>query len=201
MNLYICREVSHLRKTCQGLAGKVWRGAQREKREKRKIASTEFTENLESLESLENLESLEHPESANKKTPTECSIQSAFTMYPEPGSNRHGLPHWCLRPARLPIPPSGLDSGAKVREKFYRTKYLLGICTMERFFCGTEGRFLRCGAGFYGVKGAEGWTGRKFGLALLWTGRQRISLAGLVVLAELFVGESAVRHVFGYFQK
>ena len=29
-------------------------------------------------------------------------------MYPEPGSNRHGLLHWCLRPARLPIPPSGL---------------------------------------------------------------------------------------------
>ena len=28
--------------------------------------------------------------------------------YPEPGSNRHGLLHWCLRPARLPIPPSGL---------------------------------------------------------------------------------------------
>ena len=27
--------------------------------------------------------------------------------YPEPGSNRHGLLHWCLRPARLPIPPSG----------------------------------------------------------------------------------------------
>ena len=29
--------------------------------------------------------------------------------YPEPGSNRHGLLHWCLRPARLPIPPSGLN--------------------------------------------------------------------------------------------
>ncbi len=29
-------------------------------------------------------------------------------LYPEPGSNRHGLLHWCLRPARLPIPPSGL---------------------------------------------------------------------------------------------
>ena len=29
-------------------------------------------------------------------------------QYPEPGSNRHGLLHWCLRPARLPIPPSGL---------------------------------------------------------------------------------------------
>ncbi|MEG1037560.1 MAG: hypothetical protein RSE22_04275, partial [Mucinivorans sp.] len=24
------------------------------------------------------------------------------------GSNRHELLHWCLRPARLPIPPSGL---------------------------------------------------------------------------------------------
>ena len=29
------------------------------------------------------------------------------SLYPEPGSNRHGLLHWCLRPARLPIPPSG----------------------------------------------------------------------------------------------
>ena len=29
-------------------------------------------------------------------------------LYPEPGSNRHGLLHWCLRPARLPITPSGL---------------------------------------------------------------------------------------------
>ena len=28
-------------------------------------------------------------------------------LYPEPGSNRHRLPYWCLRPARLPIPPSG----------------------------------------------------------------------------------------------
>ena len=27
--------------------------------------------------------------------------------YPEPGSNRHELLHWCLRPTRLPIPPSG----------------------------------------------------------------------------------------------
>ena len=32
-------------------------------------------------------------------------------LYPEPGSNRHGLLHWCLRPARLPIPPSGLSDG------------------------------------------------------------------------------------------
>ena len=28
-------------------------------------------------------------------------------VYPEPGSNRHELLHWCLRPTRLPIPPSG----------------------------------------------------------------------------------------------
>ena len=29
-------------------------------------------------------------------------------VYPESGSNRHDLcSHWCLRPARLPIPPSG----------------------------------------------------------------------------------------------
>ena len=37
--------------------------------------------------------------------------------YPEPGSNRHGLPHWCLRPARLPIPPSGLESVGKAAIK------------------------------------------------------------------------------------
>ena len=28
-------------------------------------------------------------------------------QYPEPGSNRHGLLQRCLRPSRLPIPPSG----------------------------------------------------------------------------------------------
>ena len=39
--------------------------------------------------------------------------------YPDPGSNRDGLLHWCLRPARLPIPPSGHcifnNTGAKVK--------------------------------------------------------------------------------------
>ena len=39
----------------------------------------------------------------NKKDPQ----MRVFFWYPEPGSNRHGLLHWCLRPARLPIPPSG----------------------------------------------------------------------------------------------
>ncbi len=43
-----------------------------------------------------------------------------FDWYPEPGSNRHGLLHWCLRPARLPIPPSGhLDFGASSCSPFW----------------------------------------------------------------------------------
>ena len=28
------------------------------------------------------------------------------------------LIHWCLRPARLPIPPSGLKCGAKIKTDF-----------------------------------------------------------------------------------
>ena len=47
-------------------------------------------------------------------------------LYPDPGSNRDGLPHWCLRPARLPIPPSGhtlyRDCGCKDRENFLPRK-------------------------------------------------------------------------------
>ena len=46
-------------------------------------------------------------------------------QYPEPGSNRHGLPHWCLRPARLPIPPSGLYSGCKDKDKIRIDKFLI----------------------------------------------------------------------------
>ena len=80
MNLYICRDVSHLRKTCQGLAGKVWRGAQREKRDKQKIASTDFTENLESLENLE------HPESANKKNANRMQHSVSVYYVPRAGA-------------------------------------------------------------------------------------------------------------------
>ena len=50
-------------------------------------------------------------------------------LYPDPGSNRDGLPHWCLRPARLPIPPSGqlllLNCECKGNAFFYICK---GIC-------------------------------------------------------------------------
>ena len=47
-------------------------------------------------------------------------------QYPDPGSNRDGLPHWCLRPARLPIPPSGQllfrNCDAKVMLFVYQAK-------------------------------------------------------------------------------
>ncbi len=43
-------------------------------------------------------------------------VITAVFRYPEPGSNRHGLPHWCLRPARLPIPPSGHKCARKVMQ-------------------------------------------------------------------------------------
>ena len=60
-----------------------------------------------------------------RKQPYLIDIQSLpfLISYPDPGSNRDGLPHWCLRPARLPIPPSGhgccLNNGCKGREKIW----------------------------------------------------------------------------------
>ena len=54
----------------------------------------------------------------NRDFPKKIPIQ-----YPEPGSNRHGLPHWCLRPARLPIPPSGLKAGAKLYFLLIKAKF------------------------------------------------------------------------------
>ncbi len=44
---------------------------------------------------------------------------NSLLLYPDPGSNRDGLPHWCLRPARLPIPPSGLKCDCKGNESFF----------------------------------------------------------------------------------
>ena len=48
--------------------------------------------------------------------------------YPDSGSNRDGLPHWCLRPARLPIPPSGQECDCKVNS-FWGIMQIV-----ERFF-------------------------------------------------------------------
>ena len=42
-------------------------------------------------------------------------------LYPDPGSNRDGLPQRCLRPSRLPIPPSGLVL-TKLGKNFCLTK-------------------------------------------------------------------------------
>ena len=53
-------------------------------------------------------------------------FDSSSTLYPDPGSNRDGLLHWCLRPARLPIPPSGQHfayCGAKVQLFFNPKKF------------------------------------------------------------------------------
>ena len=53
------------------------------------------------------------------KKKTERVFQLSPFQYPDPGSNRDGLPHWCLRPARLPIPPSGHLSNAVQRYGFF----------------------------------------------------------------------------------
>ena len=56
----------------------------------------------------------------NKKARKVCQLSPL--RYPEPGSNRHGSPHWCLRPARLPIPPSGPFICAPVRAALQRLR-------------------------------------------------------------------------------
>ena len=64
-----------------------------------------------------------------RENPDNQSIIRVYS-YPDPGSNRDGLPHWCLRPARLPIPPSGrisLDCECKGRRFFYICKTLAGF--------------------------------------------------------------------------
>ena len=48
-----------------------------------------------------------HNDYVRKQKKSEKVFQLSPIQYPDPGSNRDGLPHWCLRPARLPIPPSG----------------------------------------------------------------------------------------------
>lgn len=46
-------------------------------------------------------------EKIRKKPKCWYSTLWLFNVYPDSGSNRDALRHWCLRPARLPIPPSG----------------------------------------------------------------------------------------------
>ena len=54
----------------------------------------------------------------NKIKTAENQTINSRLQYPEPGSNRHALRHWCLRPARLPIPPSG-HRVSKTMQKYY----------------------------------------------------------------------------------
>ncbi len=58
---------------------------------------------------------------SKSKSPETRRVKGDFE-YPDPGSNRDGLLHRCLRPARLPIPPSGLIGATKVVFFFGRHK-------------------------------------------------------------------------------
>ena len=50
-------------------------------------------------------------------------IVSTLRLVPRAGVEpARVLPHWCLRPTRLPIPPSGLESGCKVTSFFPNTQ-------------------------------------------------------------------------------
>ncbi len=135
-----------------------------------KRENPEYPENLEYLEYLQKLE---NPES-HKKTPTEQQRSvSVLLLYPEPGSNRHGLPHWCLRPARLPIPPSGLIAVQRYGKKSFAPNICSGFALRGGFF----------------VR----WAAISLGAGSV------LSRAVLVVLSDLFVVVSAIRHVLGYF--
>ena len=74
--------------------------------------------------------------SQNMKQKTERVFQLSPFQYPDPGSNRDGLPHWCLRPARLPIPPSGqlLNCGAKVALFFVCAKKIVLFLKKSCFY-------------------------------------------------------------------
>ena len=78
-----------------------------------------------------------------------CEILNCFERYPEPGSNRHALRHWCLRPTRLPIPPSGphfgclphaVNGGLRLQRYVFflnRTNFFRKKCTKQE----ADGRF------------------------------------------------------------
>ena len=56
---------------------------------------------------------------STKRKRLESSSLPRRSEYPEPGSNRHALRHWCLRPARLPIPPSGHFSQTRCKSTIF----------------------------------------------------------------------------------
>ena len=109
-----------------------------------------------------------------KEITTENQAIISRRQYPDPGSNRDGLLQRCLRPSRLPIPPSGLMvvglHGAKLRNFFYSLR-VAGIILHGdsrgwfhrgiRGVHGGTGDFRRCSpeAGSRTIDGAQGVEG------------------------------------------
>ena len=89
--------------------------------------------------------------SKNKKVLQILDLQHLLNSltYPEPGSNRHGLPHWCLRPARLPIPPSGLIAVQRYGKKSFAPNICSGFALRGGFFVRWEAISLGAGSVFF----------------------------------------------------
>ena len=60
---------------------------------------------------------------AQKRSAPQSSIVERLLLYSEPGSNRHRFPYRCLRPTRLPIPPSEQIFGATAIDRDSRTLF------------------------------------------------------------------------------
>ena len=73
------------------------------------------------------------------KTPQSIDLQCLLLLILVPRAGvepARVLPHWCLRPTRLPIPPSGRIAGAKVNvffeigtknRRFFAIRAILGV--------------------------------------------------------------------------
>ena len=101
----------------------------------------------------QNANILERQKKKNRNLPKEIPIQ-----YPEPGSNRHGMPHWCLRPARLPIPPSGLITVQRYGKKSFAPNICSGFALRGGFFVRWAAFSLGAGSVFF-ARGAGRFVG------------------------------------------
>lgn len=137
-----------------------------------------------------------------KEIMTENQVIVSHYLYPDPGSNRDGLLQRCLRPSRLPIPPSGLMvvglHGAKLRNFFYSLR-VAGIILHGGFpgavspgirgIHGGTGDFRRCSleAGsrtFEGAQGVEGGGRKGLGMGVFFCGGGLFFAGGDVVVVD-----------------